>query len=65
MEFVNANMNASVSVEEPTQGYINYYLGHCPEGITGVRAYRKVIYENMYPNIDVVFYGGWGIVRQG
>jgi len=58
MEFVNANVDAKTRVEEPTQGYFNYYLGHCPEGITGVKAYRKVIYENMYPNIDVVFYGG-------
>jgi len=58
MEFVNANMDAKVRVEEPTQGYFNYYLGHCPEGITGVKAHRKVVYENMYPNIDVVFYGG-------
>jgi len=56
MEFVNANINASVRVEKPTQGYFNYYLGHCPEGITGVKAHRKVIYENMYPNIDVMFY---------
>jgi len=58
MEFVNANINTSVRVKEPTQGYFNYYLGHCPEGITRVKAHRKVIYENMYPNIDVVFYGG-------
>jgi len=55
MEFVNANIDAKIRVEEPTQGYFNYYLGHCPEGITGVKAHRKVIYENMYPNIDVVF----------
>jgi len=58
MEFVNANMDAKTRVEEPTQGYFNYYLGHCPEGITEVKAHRKVIYENVYPNIDVVFYGG-------
>jgi len=58
MEFVNGNVDASVRIEEPTQGYFNYYLGHCPQGITGVKAHRKVIYENMYPNIDVVFYGG-------
>jgi len=30
MEFVNANMDAKVRVEDPTQGYFNYYLGHCP-----------------------------------
>jgi len=58
MEFVNANMDAKIRVENPTQGYFNYYLGHCPEGITGVKAHRKVIYENIYSNIDVVFYGG-------
>jgi len=58
MEFVNANVDASVKVEDPTGGYFNYYLAHCPEGITGVKAHRKVVYENMYPNIDIIFYGG-------
>jgi len=55
MEFVNANINASVSVAESAQGYFNYYLGHCPEGITGVKAHRKVVYEDMYPSINVIF----------
>jgi len=55
MEFVNGNVDAKIRVEEPTEGYINYYLGHCPKGITGVKTYHKVIYENIYPNIDVVF----------
>jgi len=58
MEFVNAKADAKVRVEKSTQGYFNYYLGHCPEGITGVKAHRRIIYENMYPNIDVAFYGG-------
>jgi len=58
MEFVNANTDAKIRVENPTEGYFNYYLGHCPDGITGIKAHRKVIYENVYPDIDVIFYGG-------
>ena len=43
--------------EKPSeQGYINYYLPHCPEGITGVNSYRKIIVENVYDKIDWVIY---------
>ena len=35
----------------------NYYLGHCPQGILGVRAYKKITYEGVYPGIDISFYG--------
>jgi hypothetical protein len=34
----------------------NYYLAHCPAGITGVPAYERIVYEGVYPGIDWVVY---------
>lgn len=34
----------------------NYYLKHCPEGITNVRAFKKIRYENVWQGIDLEFY---------
>ncbi|MBI2270019.1 MAG: SBBP repeat-containing protein [Bacteroidetes bacterium] len=33
-----------------------YFLAHCPEGITDVREYEKLIIKDVYPGIDWVFY---------
>jgi len=34
----------------------NFYLPHCPNGITGVSTFSKLIYKNVYPDIDWVVY---------
>jgi len=33
----------------------NYYLPHCPDGITGVRSFSRVVYENIADDTDLVF----------
>jgi len=40
--------------ENDSSNYINYYLGHCPDGITSY-AHEKLLYSNVYPGIDVIF----------
>lgn len=37
-------------------GYTNYYLAHCPNGITGLMAHRKLIIKNIYEGIDWILY---------
>jgi hypothetical protein len=32
----------------------NYYLGHCPQGILGVRGYGEVVVEGVWPGVDWV-----------
>ena len=54
VEFLGANPHPEIIAEEKTSHYANYYLGHCPQGITGVYGYQKLIYKNLYPNIDLV-----------
>jgi len=44
--------------EEPLPGRSSFFLGRDPEGWrTGVRHFRRVRYSEIYPGIDLVFYG--------
>ena len=54
--FVNASEKVIIKSEEETGETSNYYLPQCPDGITNVKSYRKITYQNLYPNIDLVFY---------
>ena len=56
LDIVGMNPNVKTLNEEQTEEYFNYYYAHCPEGITNVHGYRKVIYKNIYDNIDMVFH---------
>ncbi len=60
MDFVGARSDVAIIESEQAEGYFNYYLSQCPNGITNVKAYNKIVYENIYKNIDVVWYGGNG-----
>lgn len=55
MEFLGANPAVSIKGTEPILTYFNYYYSHCPNGITHVKAYKRIVYENIYPNIDLIF----------
>jgi len=50
-----------VRFEDPLSGVSNYYLAHCPDGILGVRTYRKVVFEDVYPGVDWVWKVDGGI----
>ncbi|MES2654456.1 MAG: SBBP repeat-containing protein [Bacteroidota bacterium] len=56
INFKDGNKNASVKPYEAASDYINYYTTATgEEGITHVQHFQKVIYENVYPNIDIEF----------
>ena len=58
MHFMGANRNAVVSGLDALPGRSNYFLGSDPQRWrTGVPAYGKVSYENLYPGISLVYYG--------
>lgn len=54
VEFVGANPEPEIIAEDRTHSYANYYLSHCPQGVTGVYGFQKLTYKNLYPNIDLV-----------
>ena len=57
IDFLNTNLNLKIIGEQKSSGYNNYFnLLHKVEGITHVYNYQKIIYKNLYPNIDVVFF---------
>jgi hypothetical protein len=56
MQWLGANENVQVISEGQHEAYNNYYHAHCPDGVTNVKSYAKLIYKNMYPNIDIVYY---------
>jgi hypothetical protein len=42
----------NIREEDPEPGYSNYYYNFCPNGITHVLTFRKVVLKNIYPHID-------------
>ncbi|MBW7868049.1 MAG: gliding motility-associated C-terminal domain-containing protein [Brumimicrobium sp.] len=55
MVFQNAELNPNFSTGKQMQGVTHYYLNK-RNGIRDVRSFESFRYENIYPNIDAVFY---------
>lgn len=56
VQLLHTNPGATLITEQPGSYYERYYLPFAdPEGIK-VRSYQKIIYRNIYPNIDWVIY---------
>ncbi len=54
--FDGANEYVTVEGVGQLSGVSNYYLAHCPDGITGVRDYRRLRYRNLYDQIDLEYF---------
>jgi hypothetical protein len=58
MRLVGANKNAQVAGADQLPGATNYFFGKDPRNWrTNVVNYRKVSYSEVYPGIDLVYYG--------
>ena len=58
LKLVGGNASAKVVGLDPLPGKSNYFIGNDPrKWRTNVPSYRKVKYENVYPGIDLVYYG--------
>ncbi|OAB28952.1 DUF7948 domain-containing protein [Flavobacterium fryxellicola] len=56
IDFVNSNSNVKLISNEKSADYDTYYnIPNKPEGIIGVHTFKQITYQNIYPNIDVVF----------
>ena len=61
MKLVAANPSARVTGLEETPGKSNYFTGNDPKKWrTNVPNFAKVKYENVYPGVDLVYYGNQG-----
>jgi len=55
---VGANKNSVVAGEDPQPGRVNYFMGNDrTKWHTNVPTYGRVRYKNVYPGIDLVYYG--------
>jgi hypothetical protein len=55
MVFVNASGDFGISPGKQIQGVTHYYVSK-RNGIRDVRSFETIRYQNIYPNIDAVFY---------
>jgi hypothetical protein len=61
MKFVGANSSVEPSGSDELPGKSNYFIGNDPkQWHADVPLYSKVVYRNIYPGIDLVFYGAQG-----
>ena len=61
MTLVGANTAAAVDGSDPLRGKSNYFIGNDPkQWHTGIPQFAGVHYQNVYPGIDLVFYGSQG-----
>ncbi|NOS93799.1 MAG: hypothetical protein HOP30_17925, partial [Cyclobacteriaceae bacterium] len=56
MRWSGSNSDVEIIAEKPTMDYSNYYLSSDKAGVTGVKSYTRLVYKNIYPNTDVVYY---------
>jgi hypothetical protein len=58
LKFSNANPAATLSGEEPLSEHINYLHGRNPANFQmNVPTFGRVRYKEMYPGVDLVYYG--------
>lgn len=58
LKMIGANAAPQVEGQDELPGKVNYFTGNDPEKWQrNVPTYRKVYYKDVYPGIDVVYYG--------
>lgn len=58
LKMIGANRISHLEGEDELPGRVNYLIGDRPENWqTNIPAFAKVRYENIYPGVDLVFYG--------
>src|SRR5580700_3078273 len=58
LRFVGARRDAQPRATGPQAGTANYILGgHPKQSRTGIPLYGKIEYRNLYPGIDLIYYG--------
>jgi uncharacterized protein (TIGR03437 family) len=58
MSLLGANARANAVGLAPQPGVVNYFIGNDPKNWrSGIATYGKVSYAQIYPGVDLVFYG--------
>ena len=57
LDFVDANPNVRPVGQQPTPTQISYFIGRRERWKTGLNSFNKLVYENLWPGIDLVYVG--------
>lgn len=61
LKLLGANGHPAVTGRDELPGKVNYLIGNDPsKWLRNVPTYAKIRYENIYPGIDLVYYGTQG-----
>ena len=53
--FLNSNTEVIIQPTDEIVGYkTNFYLPNCPNGVFGAKHYTKLVFKNLYDNIDLI-----------
>ncbi|MGX5820431.1 DUF7948 domain-containing protein [Chitinophaga lutea] len=64
LEFLGTSPNTRIVPSKPTQDNISYFIGNDPsKWKSGIGAYTNVVYEGLYPNVDMQVYSGSGQMK--
>jgi gliding motility-associated-like protein len=59
VDFIGANVNPTISSNNRTSDYVNFFIGKNPSTwATNVQQYKSVSVNNLYNNIDAIYSGG-------
>jgi uncharacterized delta-60 repeat protein len=48
--------NKIYAIDEQKEGYLNYFLSQCPDGITAVMPNQRLVVPELYKDIDLQYY---------
>lgn len=56
LTWLNCGKKLKIEATEQIEGFSNYYLETCPQGVHNVKSYRIITYKDVYENVDVKYY---------
>ncbi len=57
LSFIGSNGSKEIHRATSQGGeYLNYYLAHCPDGVTNARSSDRLVLNDLYANVDLEYY---------
>lgn len=57
VSWLGANIDPVVSGSQEQEGWTNYYLQNCKQGVINVKAYGQLVFSEVYKHIDLKWHG--------
>ncbi len=63
LDFIGANPNVRPHGEEPAETIVSYFRGRPDQWHTGLRTFGRIVYPDLWPGVDLVYYGAGGALK--